>query len=325
MNILVTGAAGFIGSNFCKLLLDSPAKYNVVGVDKLTYAGDMENVKRFDELKCFTFHQTDINNTTYIAYILKHHNIDCIVNFAAESHVDNSIVNCDNFINSNTMGVKSLLEAARHNEIKLFVQVSTDEVLGDCVDIAYHINGYTEDANYNPRNPYAASKASAEMLCSAYYHTYGVPVIITRCCNNYGPYQHPEKLVAKAITNIINNKPIPLYGDGKNIREWIHVTDHCNAILTLIGKGTVGEIYHIGSGVHMSNINILTKIASEFGKKIDDCIVYVTDRLGHDISYSLNCDKLKMLDWHCTTSFNQGIFDTVEWYKKNYKWWETKV
>ena len=315
--IIVTGGLGFIGSNLIKILNEK--KFFIINIDKISYASNKNNIP--NNIKNYKFYKENINNKDFIVKILKKYKPSLIFNLAAETHVDKSIDGPKSFINSNILGVFNLLEAIRiyKKKIKL-IHISTDEVYGD-------INKFSSKENdtYNPSSPYSASKASGDLLIKSYIRTYNVPAIITNCCNNYGPNQYPEKLIPTIIYKIINNQKIPIYGNGKNIREWIHVNDHCEALLKIALKGKIGENYNIGSGHKMQNIDIMKKIISIFkkinnNKKYEPKFLFVKDRPGHDVRYSLNSSKLrKNLNWKCKINFNEGIKNTIVWYIKNFK------
>jgi dTDP-glucose 4,6-dehydratase len=311
--IIVTGGLGFIGSNLINIL--SKKKYFIINIDKVTYASNSKNIKK--NIKNYKFYKQDINNQNFIRKILNTYNPSLIFNVAAETHVDRSIDGPKQFIDSNIYGVFNLLEAVRKFKKKIkLIHVSTDEVYGDIVKN----KSSRESDPYNPSSPYSASKASSDLLIKSYVRTYKVPAIITNCCNNYGPNQYPEKLVPTIIYKIINKKPIPIYGNGKNIREWIHVEDHCNALIKISEKGLLGENYNIGSGVELNNIDIVKKIVSSFKDINIDLankakFVFVKDRPGHDLRYSLNSSKIKKhLKWRCKYNFNEGINKTIIWY-----------
>ena len=311
--IIVTGGLGFIGSNLINIL--SKKKYFIINIDKVTYASNSKNIKK--DIKNYKFYKQDINNQNFIKKILNTYSPSLIFNVAAETHVDRSIDGPKQFIDSNIYGVFNLLEAVRKFKKKIkLIHVSTDEVYGDIVKN----KSSRESDPYNPSSPYSASKASSDLLIKSYVRTYKVPAIITNCCNNYGPNQYPEKLVPTIIYKIINKKPIPIYGNGKNIREWIHVEDHCNALIKISEKGFLGENYNIGSGVELNNIDIVKKIVSSFKEINIDLankakFVFVKDRPGHDLRYSLNSSKIKKhLKWRCKYNFNEGINKTIIWY-----------
>ena len=311
--IIITGGLGFIGSNLVNIL--SKKKFFIINIDKITYASNLNNIS--NNLKNYKFYKQDINNQNFIKKILEKYNPSLIFNLAAETHVDRSIDAPRQFINSNIYGVFNLLETIKKYKKKIkFIHVSTDEVYGDIKKNKKSI----ESDSYNPSSPYAASKASGDLLIKSYVRTYKIPAIITNCCNNYGPNQYPEKLIPTIIYKIINQKPIPIYGNGKNIREWIYVEDHCNALIEISEKGILGENYNIGSGIELNNIEITKKIISSF-KEIDINLankakfIFVKDRPGHDLRYSLNSSKIKNnLKWDCKYKFDEGIKKTIFWY-----------
>jgi len=315
--VIVTGGLGFIGSNLINILKE---KYFVINIDKVTYASNFNNIS--SEIKNYQFYKQDINNKIFIKNILKKFNPSIIFNLAAETHVDRSIDGPKKFIESNILGVFNLLEAIRDYKKKIkLIHVSTDEVYGD---IKKNYKSKEED-RYNPSSPYSASKASGDLLIKSYIRTYKIPAIITNCCNNFGPNQYPEKLIPTIIYNILNNKPIPIYGRGKNVREWIYVEDHCKALIKIAEKGIIGENYNIGSGIALNNVQIAEKIISNFKKKnypqnIKTKIHFVKDRPGHDLRYCLNSSKIKdKLKWKCKSNFDQRINETVIWYINKFK------
>ena len=310
--VIVTGGLGFIGSNLINIL---KKKYFIINIDKITYASNLNNIS--GNIKNYKFYKQDINNQNFIKKILEKYNPSLIFNVAAETHVDRSIDSPRQFMDSNVYGVFNLLETIKKYKKKIkFIHVSTDEVYGDIKKNKKSI----ESDSYNPSSPYAASKASGDLLIKSYVRTYKIPAIITNCCNNYGPNQYPEKLIPTIIYKIINQKPIPIYGNGKNIREWIYVEDHCNALIEISEKGILGENYNIGSGIELNNIEITKKIISCF-KEIDINLankakfIFVKDRPGHDLRYSLNSSKIKNnLKWDCKYKFDEGIKKTIFWY-----------
>ncbi|MFP7483470.1 dTDP-glucose 4,6-dehydratase [Priestia filamentosa] len=317
MNILVTGGAGFIGSNFIQYMIETYPDYFIVNYDALTYAGNLDNLKEIHHHEHYTFIKGDINNRELLDTVVKEHEIDVIVNFAAESHVDRSITEPDVFIKSNVLGTQTLLDIAKENEIKKYVQISTDEVYGSLGKTGY----FTEETPLAPNSPYAASKAGADMLVSAYYKTYELNVNITRCSNNYGPYQFPEKLIPLMITNAMEGERLPIYGDGKNVRDWLHVRDHCMAIDLVIHKGVAGEVYNIGGGNEKTNNEIVHFIVEKLGVS-RELIHFVEDRLGHDRRYAIDSTKVeKELGWKPTYTFEKGMDETIRWYVENEKWW----
>ncbi len=316
-NILVTGGAGFIGSNFINHILDEKNDYKIINLDKLTYAGNLENLVSSEGKKNYKFVRGDITNTELVNSIFQLYDIEYIINFAAESHVDRSILGSEIFFRSNVLGTNVLLEAARKFHVKKFIQISTDEVYGSLGAEGL----FTEETPLHPNSPYAASKASADMMAMAFHHTYGVPVVITRCSNNYGPYQFPEKLIPLMIINTLNNKKLPVYGDGLNIRDWIFVIDHNKAIKLVFEKGKIGEIYNIGASKEMPNIEIVKLILKKLGKS-EEMIEFVKDRPGHDKRYAIDSSKINNeLGWEPVFSFEEAISNTIEWFLNNKKWW----
>lgn len=330
-NILITGGAGFIGSQFVKLMLEK-YDYNIINLDLLTYAGNLENLKDIEDKKNYTFIKGDICDKVLVNEIFKKYEIDTVVNFAAESHVDRSIENPEIFLITNILGTQNLLENAKkywkltpedkysreYKDGVKYLQVSTDEVYGALGEEGM----FTETTPLNPNSPYSSSKASADMLVRAYYETFGVPMNITRCSNNYGPYQFPEKLIPLMINNCKNDKPLPVYGDGMQIRDWLHVKDHCIAIDTVLHKGTIGEVYNIGGNNEKANIDIVKLIISTIGKS-ENLIKYVKDRPGHDRRYAIDNTKITtQLGWSPSYTFEQGIAETIQWYLNNKNWLE---
>jgi dTDP-glucose 4,6-dehydratase len=311
--IVVTGGLGFIGSNLINIL--SKKNYFIINIDKVTYASNFNNIS--NNIKNYKFYKQDINNQNFIKKILDKYKPSLIFNLAAETHVDRSIDSPKKFINSNINGVFNLLEAIRKFKKKIkLIHISTDEVYGDIIN-----NKYSKETDpYNPSSPYSASKASSDLLIKSYIRTYRIAAIITNCCNNYGPNQYPEKLIPNIIYKIINNEPIPIYGKGTNIREWIHVEDHCRALIKISNKGILGENYNIGSGVELNNIEIVKKIISSF-KEININLankakfIFIQDRPGHDLRYSLNSSKIKkQLKWNCKYNFDKEIKKIIIWY-----------
>lgn len=316
MNILITGGAGFIGSNFIRMLINNYPKYNVINVDKLTYAGNLENLKDIEKSNRYKFYKKDICNIDDLEKIFKENEVDDIINFAAESHVDRSILSPEIFIDTNVKGTMNLLEMVRKYKVKKYLQVSTDEVYGSLKDTGK----FTEETPLSPNSPYSASKASADLLCRAYYKTFETPILITRCSNNYGPYQFPEKLMPLMIYNAMNEKELPIYGDGKNIRDWIYVEDHCTGLLRVLEKGRLGEIYNIGGNSERMNIDIVNLILEHLNKPTS-LIKYVKDRPGHDRRYAIDALKIKNeLGWIPKTTFEEGIKKTIQWYLDNMDW-----
>lgn len=318
MNILVTGGAGFIGSNFVRHMVETYPSYSIVNYDLLTYAGNLENLKDIESHENYTFIKGDINNRELVDHLVKYHNIDIIVNFAAESHVDRSITEPDIFIKSNVLGTQALLDVAKANNLKKYVQVSTDEVYGSLGETGY----FTEETPLDPNSPYSASKAGADMLVSAYHETFGMNVNITRCSNNYGPYHFPEKLIPLMVTNALEGKELPIYGDGKNVRDWLHVKDHCAAIDLVIHKGKPGEIYNVGGHNERTNNEIVHLIVEKLNAP-KELIKFVEDRLGHDRRYAIDPTKLTTeLGWKPKYTFDTGIVETIQWYLDNQDWWK---
>jgi dTDP-glucose 4,6-dehydratase len=316
MKLLVTGGAGFIGSNFVRYMLDKYKDYKIVNLDKLTYAGNLENIRDLEANRRHSFVKGDICDLRLVEKLVKREEVDVIVNFAAETHVDRSIVDPEAFIRTDVFGTYTLLEVARKFSVKKYVQISTDEVYG-----SIEKGSFSETSNLAPSSPYSASKAAADLLALAYKTTYGLPVLITRGSNTYGPYQHTEKLIPLFITNLMENKKVPLYGDGKNVRDWLYVIDHCSGIDTVLHRRNIGEIYNIGASDERTNLEITHMILGELGMT-EDMIEFVKDRLGHDRRYSLNCKKLKALGWKPGYSLEKGLKETVKWYTQNMKWWE---
>ncbi|WP_457786669.1 dTDP-glucose 4,6-dehydratase [Geobacillus sp. Geo 8.1] len=318
MNLLVTGGAGFIGSNFVRYMLEKYPNYKVVNYDLLTYAGNLENLKDVENHPNYTFVKGDINNRELVDYLVKTHEIDVIVNFAAESHVDRSITDPDIFVKTNVLGTQALLDVAKANNIKKYVQISTDEVYGTLGETGY----FTEETPLAPNSPYSASKAGGDLLVRAYHETYGLNVNITRCSNNYGPYHFPEKLIPLMITNALEGKELPIYGDGQNIRDWLHVKDHCAAIDLVIHKGRPGEVYNIGGHNERTNNEIVHLIVEKLGVS-KDLIKYVADRPGHDRRYAIDPTKIMTeLGWKPQYTFEKGIVETIQWYIDNQEWWK---
>lgn len=309
MNILITGGAGFIGSNFIHYIINKYPEYNIVNLDKLTYAANLDNLKSIKGN--YTFVKGDILDYDLVSKIVKENNIDLIVHFAAESHVDRSIEGPEVFLQTNIFGTANLLKVALENNKIRFHHISTDEVFGSLGETGL----FNEDTSYDPRSPYSASKASSDHLVRAYYHTYGLPITISNCSNNYGPYQYKEKLIPLFITNLLDNKKVPLYGDGKNIRDWIYVKDHCRAIDLIIHKGEIGETYTVGGDSEKTNQEITRVLLNKLNLK-EDMIEYVQDRPGHDFRYAIDSSKIKKeLGYEIETSFENGIDKTIEFYK----------
>lgn len=315
--ILVTGGAGFVGSNFIRYMLQEHPGYRVVNLDKLTYAGNLENLRDVEGCGNYRFVRGDITDHQLVDSLVAG-GVDAIVNFAAESHVDRSIEDPAVFVKTNVEGTQVLLAAARKHGVQQFVQVSTDEVYGSLGPTGY----FTEETPLQPNSPYSASKAGADLLVRAYCHTFGLPACITRCSNNYGPYQFPEKLIPLLITNALEDKPLPLYGDGKHVRDWIHVADHCRAVDLVLHRGRPGEVYNIGGDCEMDNLTVARGILRELGKP-EKLITFVRDRPGHDRRYAIDAGKIRReLGWRPRYTFAEGLKDTVRWYVEHRSWWE---
>jgi dTDP-glucose 4,6-dehydratase len=316
-NILVTGGAGFIGSNYINHILTEKDDYNILNLDNLTYAGNLENLKPSENKKNYKFIKGDISNSELVNYIFDKYKIKYVINFAAESHVDRSILGSEIFYRTNVIGTNVLLETSRRHEIEKFVQISTDEVYGSLGKDGL----FTEKTSISPNSPYSSSKAAADMMALSFYHTYQMPVVVTRCSNNYGPLQFPEKLIPLMIINALNNKKLPVYGDGMNVRDWIYVVDHNRAIDIVFDKGNVGEVYNIGASNEMPNITIIKLILAHLNKS-EDLIQYVDDRPGHDRRYAIDSSKIQIeLGWKPFYSFENAILETIEWYIENKNWW----
>lgn len=315
--LLITGGAGFIGSNFVHFILERYPSYRVLNLDKLTYAGNLENLSDLEKHPRHEFIQGDICDPGLVEQILKA-GVDAVINFAAESHVDRSILQSSEFVETNVVGTLNLIELCRKQKTGRFIQISTDEVYG-----SLGVSGaFIEDSPIAPNSPYAASKASADLLVRSYYHTHGFPGIITRCSNNYGPYQFPEKLIPLLITNALAGMPLPIYGDGLYVRDWIHVQDHCAAIDKVLHEGTNGDVYNIGARQEMPNLEVARLILRTLGKD-ESLITYVEDRPGHDRRYAIDSSRLETkLGWRPQITFDAGLRETVEWYKRNSAWVE---
>ena len=324
MNVLVTGGAGFIGSNFIFYMLEKHPDYQIICLDKLTYAGNLSTLKSVMGNPRFRFVKGDICDRKAVYRLFQEEKPDIVVNFAAESHVDRSIEDPGVFLQTNIMGTAVLMDACRKYGIGRYHQVSTDEVYGD-LPLDHPDLLFTEETPIHTSSPYSSSKASADLLVMAYHRTYGLPCTISRCSNNYGPYQFPEKLIPLMIANALNDKPLPVYGDGKNVRDWLYVEDHCKAIDLIIHEGKVGEVYNIGGHNEMANIDIVKLILREIGKP-ESLITYVGDRKGHDRRYAIDPAKIhRELGWLPETKFADGIKKTVAWYLENREWWEEIV
>lgn len=313
---LVTGGAGFIGSRFVNFILEKYDDVRVVNIDKLTYAGNPENIKELSDDERHIFCKDDICNEQRIKEIFQLYKPNYVVNFAAESHVDRSIGKPEDFIQTDVFGTFILLEASRKHKIEKFIQISTDEVYGSTLG-----DPFRETDPLMPSSPYSASKTAADRLAYSYFKTYDLPVIITRASNNYGSYQYPEKLIPLFITNAMDDKPMPLYGDGLNVRDWLYVEDHCAAVDFIISKGVDGEVYNVGGGNELTNI-VITDTILKMTDKSSDLIKFVDDRPGHDRRYALDCTKLTDLGWKAETDFEDAMKNTVEWYQNNRSWWE---
>jgi dTDP-glucose 4,6-dehydratase len=318
MNLLVTGGAGFIGSNFTRYILEKYPEYRVINYDKLTYAGNLENLAGVDKDPRYAFEKGDICDKTRVQMCVVRYEIDAIIHFAAESHVDRSILGAVEFVQTNVVGTNVLLEVVKEMKIKRFLQVSTDEVYGSLGTTGL----FTEETSLHPNSPYSASKASADMLALAYQHTFGLPIIVTRCSNNYGPYQFPEKLIPLMIANALSDKQLPVYGDGMNVRDWLHVEDHCSAIDIVLHRGRIGEVYNIGGNNEKPNIEIIKLILQNLNKP-ESLITYVEDRPGHDRRYAIDSNKIQSeFGWKPAYTFERGVTETINWYRDNKQWWE---
>ena len=322
--VIVTGGAGFIGSNFVYHMLKAHPDFKIVCVDCLTYAGNLSTLKDAFKNDNFKFYKTDICDRSGVYKIFEDEKPDIVVNFAAESHVDRSITDPEIFLKTNVLGTQVMMDACRKYGIERYHQVSTDEVYGD-LPLDRPDLFFTENTPIHASSPYSASKAAADLLVLAYHRTYGLPVSISRCSNNYGPYHFPEKLIPLMIVNCLNDKPLPVYGEGKNVRDWLYVEDHCRAIDLIILNGRAGEVYNVGGHNEMQNIEIVTLICDYF-KKPHDLIHHVADRKGHDMRYAIDPTKIhNELGWLPETKFKDGIKKTIEWYLDNRDWWETIV
>ncbi len=311
--ILVTGGAGFIGSNFVRYMLERHPDYRIVNLDKLTYAGNLDNLRDIEDNPRYEFIKGDICDGALIGKVMK--GVDVVLNFAAESHVDRSIVSPDEFVMTNVLGVNTLLKAARESGVERLIQISTDEVYG-----SIERGSFKETDPLTPSSPYSASKAGGDLLAHSYWVTYKFPVIITRSSNNFGPYQYPEKLIPLFVTNALEGKSLPLYGDGMNVRDWLYVLDNCEAVDFVLHKGKEGEIYNIGGDNELPNIEITREILRISGKP-SSLIQFVQDRPGHDWRYSINSDKIKKLGWRPRHAFKEALEQTIRWYQENEWWW----
>lgn len=322
--VFVTGGAGFIGSNFIFHMMDKYPAYRIVCLDKLTYAGNLSTLATVLEKENFRFVKIDICDREGIYQLFEEETPDVVVNFAAESHVDRSIEDPEVFLKTNILGTQILMDACRKFGNIRFHQVSTDEVYGD-LPLDRPDLLFTEETPIHTSSPYSAAKASADLMVQAYYRTFGLPVTISRCSNNYGPYHFPEKLIPLMIANALNDKPLPVYGEGLNVRDWLYVEDHCKAIDLILHKGRIGEVYNIGGHNEMRNIDIVRLICKALGKP-ESLITYVADRKGHDMRYAINPTKIhNELGWLPETKFEEGIQKTIQWYLDNREWWETII
>lgn len=317
--VLVTGGAGFIGGNFVKYMVDKYPIYDIYNLDLLTYAGDLTKHQDIETKDNYHFIQCDIADRTAIFNHFEKEKFNYVVHFAAESHVDRSITDPEIFIKTNVMGTQVLLDASKEYGISKFVHVSTDEVYGE-LDFD-PTTFFTEETPLQPNSPYSASKTSSDLLVRAYHETYGLPMNITRCSNNYGPYHFPEKLIPLTISRVLNNEKVPVYGDGKNVRDWLHVYDHCTAIDLVLHEGAKGEVYNVGGHNERTNLEVVKTIIKALDKS-EVLIEYVEDRLGHDKRYAIDPTKLEKLGWKPTYNFDTGIEQTIEWYLENIDWWE---
>ena len=315
MRLLVTGGCGFIGSNFILQILKKYPDYNIINLDKLTYAGNKENLKSLEGDSRYKFVQGDVCDKELVDQLVKE--VDAIVHFAAESHVDRSVLYADQFVKTNVLGTQVLLDAALRNGKKRFHHISSDEVFGELGEEGK----FSEKTPYDPRSPYSASKAASDHLVRAYFATFGLPITVSNCSNNYGPYQFPEKLIPLFVTNLIDGKKVPVYGEGLNVRDWIHVWDHNEAVDLILHKGKIGETYCIGGDAEMQNIKITKLLLNEFGLG-DEMIENVPDRKGHDFRYAIDFTKIKNdLGWNPKRTFEEGLKETIRWYKENESWW----
>jgi dTDP-glucose 4,6-dehydratase len=315
MTMLVTGGAGFIGSNFIRHMLAEHPDTRIVNLDALTYAGNPESLRDVADNPNYTFVKGDICDPGAVAAVFRNHPIETVVHFAAESHVDRSIADGSTFVRTNVLGTFTLLDYALKHGVRRFIHVSTDEVYGSTPE-----GSFVETDNLNPSSPYSASKAGSDLLARSFFITHGLPVIVTRCTNNYGPYQFPEKLIPLFATNLLEGKKVPVYGTGRNVRDWLYVLDHCRAIDFVLQHGEPGEVYNIGGGAEKTNLEITAKILELLGKD-ESMIEHVPDRKGHDFRYSLDFGKLRALGWEPAYSFDDALAATVAWYAENEWWW----
>ncbi|MBY0097319.1 dTDP-glucose 4,6-dehydratase [Mesobacillus maritimus] len=317
--VLVTGGAGFIGGNFVQYMVSKYPDYDIYNLDLLTYAGDLTKHRDNETMENYHFIKADIANRDTIIPLFEKVKFDYVVHFAAESHVDRSITDPGVFVQTNVLGTQVLLDASKHVGVTKFVHVSTDEVYGE-LDFD-PTTFFTEETPLQPNSPYSASKAASDLLVRAYHETYNLPINITRCSNNYGPYHFPEKLIPLTISRVLNDEKVPVYGDGKNIRDWLHVIDHCSAIDLVLHEGLNGEVYNVGGHNERTNLEVVKTIISTLGKS-EDLIEFVKDRLGHDKRYAIDPAKLEQLGWKPTYTFETGIAQTIQWYLDNKEWWE---
>ncbi|WP_148359267.1 dTDP-glucose 4,6-dehydratase [Peribacillus simplex] len=317
--VLVTGGAGFIGGNFVQFMVNKYPDYDIFNLDLLTYAGDLTKHREIENKPNYHFVKVDITDRKSVMSLFERENFDYVVHFAAESHVDRSITNPEIFVLTNVLGTQVLLDAAKEHSITKFVHVSTDEVYGE---LEFDPSTFfTEETPLQPNSPYSASKASSDLLVRAYYETFKLPVNITRCSNNYGPYHFPEKLIPLTISRVVNDQKVPVYGDGKNIRDWLHVIDHCAAIDLVLHQGENGEVYNVGGHNEKTNLEVVKTIIKTLDKS-EALIEFVEDRLGHDKRYAIDPTKLEQLGWRPTYNFETGIAQTIQWYLDNKQWWE---
>lgn len=322
MKVLVTGGAGFIGGNFVQYMLQKYPQYTIYNLDALTYAGDLTKHVDFEKNPQYRFIKADIADATVINEAFEKHQFDYVVHFAAESHVDRSIKEPEIFVKTNVLGTQVLLNAAKNIGVKKFVHVSTDEVYGDLEFDPTTF--FTEQTPLQPNSPYSASKASSDMMVRAYHETFGLPVNITRCSNNYGPYHFPEKLIPLTISRVLNDEKVPVYGTGENVRDWLHVLDHCSAIDLVMHEGVNGEVYNVGGHNEKTNLEVVQTIIKALNKS-EELITFVEDRLGHDKRYAIDPTKLEALGWKPTYNFDTGIEQTIQWYLENENWWSTII
>jgi dTDP-glucose 4,6-dehydratase len=321
VNVLLTGGCGFIGSNLVKYLRQNRPQWKVINLDKLTYAGNLENLSELEGDPGYLFVQGDVADRELVDQLMRTHQICTVLHLAAESHVDRSILGPELFVHTNVLGTQVLLETSCQAKVKRFVMVSTDEVYGS---LGTH-GAFTEASPLKPSSPYSASKACSDLMALAYWHTFGLDVVVTRCSNNYGPYQFPEKLIPLMLINALHDEPLPVYGDGKNVRDWLHVQDHCQALMLAVENGRAGEIYNIGGGAERQNLEIVRNILDCLGKP-HSLIRFVQDRPGHDRRYAIDAFKAKAeLGWSPAHSFEQGLEETIHWYVQNQAWWKNVI